>query len=196
MDVHGQTVFRKTGDGRAAMAQRSHELAMATRSVLIMVNGVLPAAQLSPGGIAQATPHLVRLLELGLIEPVTPVSFAPGARKETPAAPGTAGTTARQAQPATVAAPFPGLTSAPGPAADAAPPAMPVEAAVPDALKRRAMARLQEHFGLDTPVVARALLAAITSADYNAALGAIEAKLAIYMGRRMAARTVQDLRCP
>jgi hypothetical protein len=62
------------------------------------------------------------------------------------------------------------------------------------ALQRRAYQTLQPHFGPDTPTVAQALLAARCLADYHAALGGIESKLAIYMGRKQAEREVQALR--
>ncbi len=62
------------------------------------------------------------------------------------------------------------------------------------ALQRRAVQTLQPHFGPDTPAVAQALLAARCLADYHAALGGVEVKLAIYMGRKQAAREVQALR--
>ncbi len=62
------------------------------------------------------------------------------------------------------------------------------------ALQRRAYQFLQPHFGPDTPVVAQALLAARCLADYHAALAGIEAKLAIYMGRKLAARAIESLR--
>lgn len=62
------------------------------------------------------------------------------------------------------------------------------------ALQRRAYQTLQPHFGPDTPTVAQALLAARCLADFHAALGGIEAKLAIYMARKQAAREVEALR--
>jgi hypothetical protein len=61
-------------------------------------------------------------------------------------------------------------------------------------LQRRAFQRLQPHFGPDTPIVAQDLLAARTLAAYQRALDGIEAKLAIYMGRKLAEREVQALR--
>jgi hypothetical protein len=62
------------------------------------------------------------------------------------------------------------------------------------ALQRRAYQALQPHFGPDTPTVAQELLAARTVAQYLAALYGIQAKLAIYMGRKQAEREVDALR--
>lgn len=62
------------------------------------------------------------------------------------------------------------------------------------ALQRRAYQLLQPHFGPDTPLVAQAMLAARSLADFHAALAGIEAKLSIYMGRKPAARAIESLR--
>lgn len=61
-------------------------------------------------------------------------------------------------------------------------------------LQRRAYQSLQPHFGPDTSSVAGELLAARTLAQYQAALDGIQAKLAIYMGRKQAEREVLALR--
>ncbi|MGS5090065.1 hypothetical protein ACVC7V_26590 [Hydrogenophaga sp. A37] len=63
-----------------------------------------------------------------------------------------------------------------------------------DALRRQAMAYLGNHFGPDTPQVAQALLGARSVAEFNAALDGIESKLAIYLGRKQAARELLALR--
>ncbi|MCY1557952.1 hypothetical protein D9M68_948470 [compost metagenome] len=80
----------------------------------------------------------------------------------------------------------------------AAPTAVPAQAApagpVLDVLRRKALTYLGNHFGPDTPLVAQALLAARTAAEFNAALDGIESKLAIYMGRKQAARELLALR--
>ncbi|HSI49674.1 MAG TPA: hypothetical protein VLA61_15480 [Ideonella sp.] len=85
---------------------------------------------------------------------------------------------------------------APAPAAAAVPAPGPVVNA--DArlasLKRTALVRLTPHFGPDVDVVCRPLLAAVTDDAYGAALAAIEAKLAIYLGRKGANRLLVDLR--
>ena len=62
------------------------------------------------------------------------------------------------------------------------------------ALQRRAYQCLKPHFGPDTPTVAQALLAARSLAEFREALVGIEAKLAIYMGRKQAARELDALR--
>lgn len=162
-------VFQKTESGKAEIARRQAGLSAATRTVLIMVNGSDSVSALMARGLPQLQGHLDTLLALGLIEPVV--------ARAAPVAP----------PPSPAAAPSP-LTP---PASEAPPPA-----AVPqlDALRRKAMAQLGAHFGPDTPLVAQALLAARTAAEFNAALDGIESKLAIYMGRRQAARELLALR--
>lgn len=61
-------------------------------------------------------------------------------------------------------------------------------------LKREAIARLGPHFGPDAPIVAAALMAATQAAAYNAALGTIEARLALYLGKAGAAQVLAGLR--
>ncbi|MBT9552318.1 MAG: hypothetical protein IV088_15825 [Hydrogenophaga sp.] len=165
-------VFQKTESGKAEIARRQAGLSPATRTVLIMVNGSDAVSALMARGLPQLQGHLDTLLALGLIEPVvaraTPVVSAPPAVTPPPVAP-----------PASERRP------------NAAPPA-----AVPhlDTLRRKAMVHLGNHFGPDTPLVAQALLAARTAAEFNAALDGIESKLAIYLGRKQAARELLALR--
>lgn len=84
------------------------------------------------------------------------------------------------------------------PLASPSPPAVPEPSATVgpglDALCRQAMAYLGNHFGPDTPLVAQALLTARSALEFNAALDGIEAKLAIYLGRKQAARELRSLR--
>ncbi|MET3915925.1 hypothetical protein ABID97_002707 [Variovorax sp. OAS795] len=61
-------------------------------------------------------------------------------------------------------------------------------------LKREAIARLGPHFGPDAPIIAAALTAATQAAAYNAALGTIEARLALYLGKAGAAQVLAGLR--
>jgi len=171
-------VFRKTESGKAEIALRQAGLSPATRTVLIMVNGSDAVSALMTRGLPQLQGHLDTLVALGLIEPMV-----------TRAAP--------------VVPPPNAVTPSPG-AASAEPLAAPATAVVPaqaapsglnlDALRRRAMAHLGAHFGPDTPLVAQALLAARTATEFNAALDGIESKLAIYLGRKQAARELLALR--
>lgn len=164
-------VFRKTESGKAEIARRQAGLSPATRTVLIMVNGSDAVSALMARGLPQLQGHLDALLALGLIEPVV----------------------ARAAP----VAPPPAVTQAPVvPTVPAPPLTAPVPAAGPnlDALRRQAMAYLGNHFGPDTPLVAQALLGARSVAEFNAALDGIESKLAIYLGRKQAARELQALR--
>ncbi|MFW5331743.1 hypothetical protein [Hydrogenophaga sp. ZJX-1] len=165
-------VFRKTESGKAEIARRQAGLSPATRTVLIMVNGSDSVNALAARGLPQLQGHLETLLAQGLIEPV--VARAPP-----------------------VAAPSPPAVAQP-PLAASAPTSVPAQAATAgpglDVLRRQAVAYLGHHFGPDTPLVAQALLAAPTVAEFNAALDGIESKLAIYLGRKQAARELQALR--
>ena len=164
-------VFRKTESGKAEIARRQAGLSPATRTVLVMVNGNDSVNVLAARGLPQLQGHLDTLLALGLIEPVV-------ARAATVASP----------SPPAVVQPLVERTAiaAPAQAASAGPNL--------DALRRQAMAYLGNHFGPDTPLVAQALLGARSVAEFNAALDGIESKLAIYLGRKQAARELQALR--
>lgn len=160
-------VFRKTESGKAEIAQRQAGLAPATRQLLILVNGVDSVQALLAKGLGDVRGHLDTLLSLRLIEPVpTP----PKAASLPPAAP----------------------SPAPDVQADSS-----TESEDPQrllVLQRRAWQTLQPHFGPDTPTVAQDLLAARSIAQYLASLDGIQAKLAIYMGRKQAEREIDALR--
>lgn len=160
-------VFRKTEGGKAEIAQRQAGLAPATRQLLILVNGVDSVQALLAKGLGDVRGHLDTLLSLRLIEPV-------------PAAP--------------KAVPPPPLVTSPVPAVPPAPAAGADDPQHLLTLQRRAWQTLQPHFGPDTPTVAQDLLAARSIAQYLASLDAIQAKLAIYMGRKQAEREVDALR--
>ncbi|MGO4392837.1 hypothetical protein AB4Z46_15930 [Variovorax sp. M-6] len=61
-------------------------------------------------------------------------------------------------------------------------------------LKREALVRLAPHFGPDVPIVAATLLAATHATAYNAALGKIEVRLALYLGKAGAAQVLAGLK--
>jgi hypothetical protein len=63
-----------------------------------------------------------------------------------------------------------------------------------EGLKRAAIARLTPHFGPDVNVVGHPLLAAMDYETYAAALAVVESKLAIYVGKKQAAKIVSDFR--
>lgn len=161
-------VFQKTESGKAEIARRQAGLSPATRTVLIMVNGNDSVNVLAARGLPQLQGHLDALLALGLIEPVV--------ARAAPVAP-----PANDAERA---------VSVPGSVFAHAAPAGPGL----DTLRRQAMAYLGNHFGPDTPLVAQALLGARSVTEFNAALDGIESKLAIYLGRKQAARELQALR--
>lgn len=168
-------VFRKTESGKGEIARRQAGLSPAARTVLIMVNGSDSVNALAARGLPQLQGHLETLLALGLIEPVALPSPPPTVALS-PVVP--------HASEAPLAAPIP-----------AAAPAQVAPAGLNlDALRRKALAHLGNHFGPDTTLVAQALLAARSVAEFNAALDGIESKLAIYLGRKQAARELQPLR--
>ena len=175
-------VFQKTESGKAEIARRQAGLSPATRTVLIMVNGNDSVNVLAARGLPQLQGHLDTLLALGLIEPVV-ARAAPVAPPLPPPA-----VTQSPVVPPVIEAPL----TAPAPAS------VPAQAATAgpglDALRRQAMAYLGNHFGPDTPLVAQALLGARSVAEFNAALDGIESQLAIYLGRKQAARELQALR--
>ena len=173
-------VFRKTESGKAEIARRQAELSPATRTVLIMVNGNDSVNVLAARGLPQLQGHLETLLALGLIEPVV-------ARSAPVAPPPPAVTLPAVAPPANDAE---RAVSAPGSVSAHAGPAGPGL----DTLRRKALVHLGNHFGPDTPLVAQALLGARSVTEFNAALDGIESKLAIYLGRKQAARELQALR--
>lgn len=170
-------VFRKTEAGRAEIGQRRAGLAPAARQMLILVNGVDSVQTLLSKGLGDVRDHLDTLLALRLIEPV------PGTRAAPPAPTDRAATAA-----------LPGAPAARTPVPPPVPVAASDDAQALLALQRRAYQTLAPHFGPDTPLVAEAMLAARCLPDFQSALGAIEAKLAIYMGRKQAARTIDALR--
>jgi hypothetical protein len=175
-------VFRKTESGKAEIARRQAGLSPAARTVLIMVNGSDSVNALAARGLPQLQGHLETLLARGLIEPVV-ARAAPVALPSPPPAV----TQATVISPAIKALlTVPATASAPERVGSADPNF--------DALRRKAMAHLCNHFGPDTPLVAQALLAARSVAEFNAALDGIESKLAIYLGRKQAARELQALR--
>lgn len=63
-----------------------------------------------------------------------------------------------------------------------------------DVRRADAIRRLVPHFGPDVGVVARPLLQAADATAFDRALEGIEQKLALYLGRREAARTLAGLR--
>lgn len=171
-------VFRKTESGKAEIGQRRAGLAAATRQLLILVNGVDSVQTLQTKGLGDVRGHLDTLLALQLIEEV-----------------------AVSRPPPTSTRPAPAPAPAPGPAPAASPEAAPVPppAISPEedqrllGLQRRAYRKLQPHFGADAPIVAQAMLAARSLQEFRQSLTAIEAKLAIYMGKKQAAREVESL---
>jgi hypothetical protein len=174
------TVFRKTPQGQAELAQRRGDLPPRMRSVLVMVNGIDAAARLMErlGGDVLAT--LEALLQRGLIEPAAAAAKAGAAAAPRP----------RAAVASPPAAQPPGASPAPATA-----PAGADEAQQRMRLATRQLIQiLLPHFGPDAPRIAQGAVAATTPAEFNQALEAVSARLAIHMGRKRAAEVLAPLR--
>jgi hypothetical protein len=171
-------IYRKTDAGREEVGARKAGLSPVTRRVLIMVNGQDGVAALASLGLPDLQSHLDTLLAFRLIEPLS----GNGSRPASPSA--------MPVTTAVAAAPI----APPAPAAPAAPQVDPEEDRQVQALQRKAFLMLRQHFGPDTPTVAQAVFAARTLVDFRMALDSIEAKLAIYMGRKQATRELDTLR--
>lgn len=165
-------VYRKTAAGKEEISARRAGLSPTTRRVLIMVNGNDSVSMLATQGVPDIVSHIDTLLALRMIE-AAEAAAAPEPRPP--------------AQAPVLAPPPPAPPPAP-----AAPPSEEDRRLL--AAQRLAMQRLVQHFGPDTVTVAQGLLAARSIAQYLAALDGIQAKLAIYMGRKQAEREVQELR--
>lgn len=175
-------IYRKTDAGREEVGARKTGLSPVTRRVLILVNGQDGVAALASLGLPDLQSHLDTLLAFRLIEPL-PTSAQ---RSASPAA----AAAAAAVTPAVAAAPV----VPPPPAAPPPPQVDPEEDRRVQALQRKAFLMLRQHFGPDTPTVAQAVFAARTLQDFRMALDGIEAKLAIYMGRKQATRELDTLR--
>lgn len=167
-------IYRKTAAGLQEMSQRSAGLSLPTRTVLIMVNGKDAVSTLAAKGLAQLNEHLDQLLAKGLIEPAAPPAMVAPSRPR-PVAP-------------------PALVKAPPAPPNSGALAPSDEAESLQALKRKALLQLTQHFGPDTPDVAQPLLAATSLKEWQRALEGIEARLAMYLGRKGAAREMALLR--
>ena len=200
-------VFRKTEAGREELKVRRVGLPVATRQVLIQVNGIDPVNALMAKGLAEVRSHLATLIELRLIEPVREAT-----RDERP---GSAQDSGRELVRATVQEAMKHAVPPPAPAEPGHPRSVqPLEARIAsrapsDAagarvsegaslvpLQRQLLATLRPHFGPDAVDVAQAALAAGSTDEFHRALDAIESKLAIYMGRKAAAQELLALRLP
>ena len=179
-------IYRKTDAGREEVGARKAGLSPVTRRVLIMVNGQDGVAALAATGVPDLQSHLDTLLAFRLIEAI------PGSGGRSAPAPATAAVTPVSV-PAPVAAPSPPPAVAP-PSVAAAPQVDPDEDRQVQALQRKAFLLLRQHFGPDTPTVAQAVFAARSLVDFRLALDGLEAKLAIYMGRKQATRELDTLR--
>jgi hypothetical protein len=87
-----------------------------------------------------------------------------------------------------------GHVEAVGPAAPAEDEAVRQIASLVARRQQDALARLAPHFGPDVDTVAQPLLAARDAGAFNQALDLMERKLALYLGRREAARILAGLR--
>lgn len=161
------TVYRKTPQGQAELAQRSAGLPLRARSVLVMVNGVDSAQRLAERLGPAVLDTLAALREQGLIEALVPVERA-----------------ARPASPPPVPAAAPAPPSA-APGLD------------PQHHRAQAQALVQlllPYFGPDAPRIAESALRATSVDAFNQGLDAVADRLAIHLGRRKAAEAIARLR--
>ena len=165
-------VFRKTEKGTAEIKSRADNLPARARAVLILVNGHNNVETLRGNLGPDAESVLQVLLARGHIEAIA----TEAAQVKTPS-------------PAR-AAPASSTTGGVGPSGDAE-----IEAwLVP--LRKQALELLVVHYGPDTHTIAAPLLNARTLKAYLAALDALQEKMEIYLGRKMAIKTLADLRPP
>jgi hypothetical protein len=172
MDSDPQRVYGKTAAGRQALTSRTSMTAKA-RMALIVINGKddmrAVSASLGPGSAAV----IDELLRAGLIELL---SQAPAPAPAPPA-------------------PAPTVATAQTPGAPSMQPAGEADSrAKLIALQRQAVACLRPHFGPDVVVIAQALVSATSLQAFTAGLDAVERQLAVYVGKKQAARILAPLR--
>lgn len=175
MSASPALIYRKTAAGVQAVGGRAHTLPSRVRTMLILVNGRDSVTALI-GLIGPEAPSLIEvLLGLGLVETVAPVSLSVSGN---PLRTQVLATRLRGANPAPAA-----TTLAPVPAR-----------AQLSRLQLDALRLLAPQFGPDVDVVCASLLAAATVPQFELALQPIEARLAIYIGRRSARSLLASLR--
>jgi hypothetical protein len=184
LETNPNSVYKKSSQGWDALKLHSGGLDGAARSVLILINGMDSLAALERKLGRDIKPPLARLLELGLIERLD--------------AAGPARTAASVPPPASAAIKAP---SGPPPQAaaqtDAAAPAVPDSGAQKahwNALRRQVVIRLAPYFGPDLMMVLAPLMKADTNEHLAAAMHALEVKLAMYQGKKAAAKLMEGLR--
>lgn len=179
-------VYKKSTQGWDALKIHSGGLDGAARSVLILINGVDSLAALERKLGRDIKPPLARLLELGLIQRLD----AAGATRTAASAP-------PPASPAIKAPSSPPPQAQAAAQTDAAPPAAPdsgEQKARWNALRRQVAIRLAPYFGPDLMTVLAPLMKADTHERLAAALHALEVKLAMYQGKKAAAKLMEGLR--
>ncbi|MDE2604339.1 MAG: hypothetical protein KGL68_00280 [Burkholderiales bacterium] len=149
-------LFRKTALGVEEVRGRKAGLGMRERSVLILVNGVIPSAQLAERLGGDVQPALDLLLRQGMIEPAAPPPPSPAPLPPPPAAP---------LPPPAAPIPHDGLLAA---------------------VKQRAVAVLGEVYGPDAGAMAQDLLRAADVRALKSALVQLEETLVMYQGKRHA----------
>jgi len=177
VDSDPRRIFGKTDAGRQALATRERTaMTVKARMALVIINGRddLRALRVSLGPDADAT--INELLRAGLIAPLT-----------SPAVPAPLTASA----PLTVHAP---LTPIPNPQPEPAPRQAADSQEKLFALQRQALACLRPHFGPDVVMIAQPLVSAVTLQEFAAGLDPIERQLAVYVGKKQAARILAPLR--
>ena len=179
LETNPNSVYQKSAQGRDALKLHGGALDAATRSTLILINGMDSLAALERKLGRDIKPPLARLLALGLVERLEAAK---------PAGPAT-----REPAPASV---LPKLQPQTAPQAQANPLAVPDSGELTahwSAVRRQVAIRLAPYFGPDLMTVLAPLTKADTHERFAAALQGLQAKLAMYQGRKAAAKLMEGL---
>jgi len=183
LETNPNSVYQKSAQGRDALKLHGGALDAATRSTLILINGMDSLAALERKLGRDIKPPLVRLLALGLVErleaakPAGPATGEPAPASVLPRAPSKLQPqTAPQAQANPLAVPDSGELTAHW-----------------NAVRRQVAIRLAPYFGPDLMTVLAPLTKADTHERFAAALQGLQAKLAMYQGRKAAAKLMEGL---
>jgi hypothetical protein len=182
-DRSDKLVYRKTEAGVAEIKTRKAGLDGRTRTLLILVNGVLSANDLATHVGYDPRPVLAALAAEGLVEAVEVA----------------ANRTLPRAAPKPAAAPAPApAPAAAGPATDPGPTTMgpTTISSVVDmkAVIQRAMVVLVPLYGPDATSVVQPLLRVHTREGFDGVMADMEAKLSVPVGKKRAAELILHIR--
>ena len=181
MEINLNGVYKKSIKGLDELKMRAGGLDASARAALILINGSDSLAALQRKLGRDMAPAMQALLALGLIEPIATLP------PNRPAA-HVAGSGAPPASPMAVEAAPPASENSQSLAGHNAQPAR------WSALRREAIVRLGPYFGPDVMTVLEPLMKATTNASFLTAINALETKIALYQGKKSAARLMDGLR--